>query len=296
MLTRLVPGFDARRWKVVRHLENSADAPDFAELVMTERSALEFYQSYQGSDIFGGCEGIFSFVGMPSSRALFFGAYLVRGNAQVVRLDPGDPAVPSSLRPLWRRWSSAEKDEFKYRMERDARFAPLEGRVVIDWGKGALAWHQKNSDKPVVEVREANQIGPCPSFPEIDVSLLKIAFLAKNESANASWVTKLGSVGGIYLLTDHRNDRLYVGQAGGEGKDGGFWARWKAYAAGSSGNKLVDEAVRAGTIRAEDPDVSMSILEVVPLGKANKSRLDDLENRWKVRLRSRFSKHGLNDN
>ena len=30
-------------------------------------------------------------------------------------------------------------------------------------------------------------------------------------------------MGGIYLLTDHRNDRLYVGQAGAEGKGGGFW-------------------------------------------------------------------------
>jgi hypothetical protein len=299
LIQRVVPGFDSSRWKVVRHLENSREAPDFGDLILTERSTVEFYQCFQGSDLFGNCDGIFSFVGLPSSRALFFGAYLRVGDGTSVRLQSDNPSVPASIKPLWQRWCRDQKpgaSSFQYSLERDDRFAPLEGRVIIDWGAGALAWHQWKSDKPVVEIRESGQVAPCPQYPDIDVSLQKIAFLSENEASNPSWVTRLGSVGGIYLLTDHRNDRLYVGQAGAEGIAGGFWARWKQYAAGNSGNKLVDAAVSDGSIRVADPEVTLSVLEVIPLGRASKARLDELENRWKKRLRSRHSKHGLNDN
>lgn len=296
-IARVAPGFNATGWKMVRHLENSKEAPDFAELVSTDRAALEFYQRFQNTDIFSRCEGFFSFVGLPEQRALFVGAYRLAGPTTHVALEPSDPSVPAAMRDLWGRWcSKTPAMSFHYALERDPRFEPLEGRAVIDWGQGAIQWHQWETGKPIVELREAGRIAPCPPFPDIDLSLQKIAFLAGHEASNPSWRTRLGSVGGIYLLTDHRNHRLYVGQAGAEGEGGGFWARWKQYAAGASGNVLVDAAFRDGTIRPGDPDVTMSVLEVVPLGKANKARLDALENRWKLRLRSRSAKHGLNDN
>jgi len=299
LIQRVSSGFDAKKWKVVRHLENTKEAPDFEDLVLTEPSALEFYQSYQGTDVFGNCDGFFSFLGLPGGRALFFGAYKVKRPAETPTLDPNASDVPASLRPLWQRWADHQKPgsvTYHYDLERDDRFADLQGRVVIDWGVGTRSWAQWSTDKAVLEIREPGRIAPCPQYPDIDVSLNKIAFLAENEAANPSWVTQLGSVGGIYLLTDHRNNRLYVGQAGAKGKGGGFWARWKQYAEGKSGNKLVDAAVGDGSIKVADPEVTMSVLEVVPLGKASKGRLDALETRWKVRLRSKHTKHGLNDN
>ncbi len=301
LVEKVAPGFSTKKWKTVRHRDNIREAPDFADLVLTEPSAVEFYQSFQDTDLFGKCEGFFSFVGLPARRALFFGAFRCSGPARRVSLKHDDPAVPSSIRPLWANWCRRQIREpgtlvYRYELERDDRFAALEGRVVIDWGPGTRTWAQLNTDKAMLEIRETGRIAPCPQYPDIDVSLNKIAFLAANEASNASWVTKLGSVGGIYLLTDHRNNRLYVGQAGSEGKGGGFWSRWKQYAAGASGNKLVDAAVKDGSIKKADPEVTMSVLEVVPLGKASKGRLDELETRWKVRLRSKHSTHGLNEN
>lgn len=299
LVARLAPGFALGRWKVVRHLETARDAPDFAELVATSPGALEFYQRHQGADVFGRCAGIFSFVGLPGGRALFFGAYTVEGPAERPELAPDDPAVPAILRPLWRRWADPTQPgtiTHRYSLRRDPCFAPLEGRVVVDWGRAALSWHQWKTDKAVLELREPGRIAPCPQYPDIDVSLAKIAFLAANEAANPSWVSKLGAVGGIYLLTDHRSGRLYVGQAGAEGQRGGFWSRWKQYAAGASGNVQVDAAVADGSIRPADPEVTLSVLEVVPLGKASKGRLDAREARWKRRLATRGTAHGLNDN
>jgi len=297
LIQRVAPGFDSARWKVIRHLDASPDAPDFVELFQTNREAMEFYQSFQSRDILKDCEGFFSFVGLPNDRAVFAGAYRVVGQTGQVTLSEDEQRVPVELRSLWKSWISLQKPgefTFRYNLERDERFELLTARPVIEWGGGARAWHQWTTSKAVVALREPACIAPCPDFRDIDISLRKIAFLAQHEEANPTWPAKLGGVGGIYLLSDRRNNRVYVGQAGSE--SGGFWSRWKQYAAGTSGNKFVDAAVTDGSIQVADLEVTMSILEVIPLGKASKETLDRLENRWKERLHSRVRPYGLNDN
>lgn len=289
LLQKAAPGFDPRRWKVVRHLDKRKGAPDLVELLHLERDALEFYQADQGSDVFGGCEGIFSFVGLPGRRALFIGAYVVRGVS--FALPPSLERVPLALRPLYEAFpeTTGTIQRYFYDLMRDVRFAGLEMRVVVDWGQGALAWHQWNVDKPVVELRDPNALEACPDYGEIDVSLSKLAFLFRHEDANPSWRDKLSAVGGIYLLTDHLNHRIYVGQAGG---DGGFWARWRHYSELRTGNVALDPDMAAGVVR---PDLTtLSILDVVPRGAAAKTVLDRMEARWKRRLCSRQAGYNRN--
>jgi len=168
LLTRLVPDFDGRRWKVIRHLDRSADAPDLVELFHTNRAAIEFYQTYQGRDIFRNCDGFFSFLGLPGGRARFMGAYRVEGPGQAVLLpEANDPLVPSAFRSMWRRWKVAENgvaQNFRYGIVRDPRFQPLEMRPVIAWGAGERAWHQWDLSKPVLELRQPGEIGACPCW------------------------------------------------------------------------------------------------------------------------------------
>ena len=38
-----------------------------------------------------------------------------------------------------------------YDLERLPRYEDLEGRAIIDWGRGALAWHQKLSNKALLK-------------------------------------------------------------------------------------------------------------------------------------------------
>jgi hypothetical protein len=199
--------------------------------------------------------------------------------------------VPSELHALYGPLLAAEPDKrhLRYKLERDARFDRLAMRVVIDWGAGDRSWHQWDLEKAVHEVRPPGAMEPCPALADIDVSLRKLQHLARNEAANSSWRDRLSALGGIYLLTNQRNGKLYVGQAGGEE---GFWGRWKEYAGLKSGNVAVDPALASGEL---DPDqTSFSVLDEVPLG-GDKAQLDALENRWKRRLCSR-GEGGYNKN
>lgn len=276
---------DASKWKLVRHIENAPEAPDFVDLFHYDREAVELYQAYQNAEKnpFGKCDGIFSFLGLPRSRALFIGGYRVTG-ARVGPL-PEVESFPVELRALVSRWRTEVQDNMRYDLRRDERFASLEKRLVIDWGKSALSWHQwAVHEKVVVEIRDPNAIGDCPDYPLIDVSLAKLAHLYRYADANASWRERLSAVGGIYLLTDHGNAKLYVGQADGAG---GFWSRWEAYARMKSGNVALDPAFADGSIR---PDLArMCILEALPRSVATSELLKKRESVWKERLLSRDS-------
>jgi len=282
LIRKVAPDFaENARWKVVRHQDSRAEVPDLQELFRFERADFEFYQSIQMTDIFKECEGIFSFLGLPGGKALFVGAYRVV-KTEPVRLETiGD--VPASLSEVWPRWVSEQRPEqpsYRYVLEDcGARFKALEMRAVIDWGKGALAWHQWGLDKPVVELREGGELHPCPDFEEIEISLSKLDFLYRHEGVNPSWRDRLSAVGGIYLLTDHRNNKLYVGQAnGGEG----FWGRWRAYVSQKSGNKLVDPAFESGALQPDQ--TTLSVLRVIRKGAASSAEMNRMESAWKRRL------------
>lgn len=271
-----------QRWKVVRHMDKRLGAPDLLRLYFNNREDLEYYQRDQSSDIFSGCEGIFSFLGLPGRKALFFGAYHVRGMRIGVPPDV-DTEVPVGLREFYRaQGPQVGQPLYIYDLVRDSRFAALELRVVIDWGKGALAWHQHNLHKAVVELRELGHHGPCPDYLDIDISLAEMAHIHRHETANVQWKERLSAVGGIYLLSDPKNCKLYVGQAG---SDGGFWKRWCDYAEGKTGNKYIDGPLASGIIDARQ--ATLSILSVLPRQGITSSKLNALEAKWKRRLFSR---------
>ena len=282
LVKRVCPDFiDADRWKVVRHKDNRGEMPDLLALLHLDRKALEFYQADQLKNVFN-CAGIFSFLGLPGHRALFIGSYFVRGSKQVPF--PELSTVPDSLKNHFKDVEAKQKKVLRYcyELQRDPRFKQLEMRAVIEWGKSERSWHQWSLDKPVVEVRDPNALEPCPEYSEIEIPLAKLAFLFKHEDANLSWKHRLSSVGGIYLLTDHTNNLLYVGQAGGSS---GFWGRWSKYADQKTGNIAVDPAFVTGKLRMDT--TTLSILQVVPLQKSLKPLLDKLESHWKRKLCSR---------
>jgi hypothetical protein len=283
LIAKVAPDFAANsKWKMVRHIDTRPGVPDLEELFRFNRPAVEFYQSIQSSDVFKSCEGIFSFLGLPGSKALFIGAYRVVSSSQIRLEAVAD--VPAAFAEVWKTWELEQKPEqqhMRYVLEPDERFRSLELRAVIDWGKGALAWHQWELNKPISELREGHELAPCPDYEEIEVSLAKLGFIYTHENANSSWKDRLSAVGGIYLLTDHRNKKLYVGQANGAD---GFWGRWRAYSDGKSGNVAVDEAFDSGDLRPDE--TTMSVLQVIRRGAASKDAMNRMESAWKRRLQS----------
>ncbi len=71
-----------------------------------------------------------------------------------------------------------------------------------------------------------------PGFQNINLSFSELETLISNERPD--WKAALGSVKGVYLITDTKKDKRYVGSAYGIG---GVWQRWSCYMeSGHGGN------------------------------------------------------------
>ena len=135
---------------------------------------------------------------------------------------------------------------------------------------------------------EPCSVADFPGYRAVDVSKSILDTIVR--LAPASWRTALSSVAGVYLISDTRTGKLYVGSATGEG---GIWGRWVAYAqTGHGGNVLLRQVLdREGADRVSD--FRYSILEIADI---HDSEADVLarESHWKRVLVSRD--HGWNAN
>ncbi len=161
--------------------------------------------------------------------------------------------------------------------------ADLRRRLVIGW-KSPRTWRMSAAaagKHPVVGIADAVPI-PFPSFDRLVLSHVQLQAVMR-EHRYASWRTALSSVFGIYLITDARNGRHYVGKADGEES---IRQRWHAYATNGRGgnvelNKLDPSIFRFSPLRVFDP--------ATPTREINAA-----ESHFKVALDS--IRHGLNRN
>lgn len=79
-----------------------------------------------------------------------------------------------------------------------------------------------------------------PGYEDIDLSFDELETLVRNERPD--WRTALESVKGVYLITDTKTGKHYVGSAYG---DQGVWSRWRSYvASGHGGNAELRKLVK----------------------------------------------------
>lgn len=135
------------------------------------------------------------------------------------------------------------------------RMEDLRGRLVIGW-KSPRTWRMNAATAasyPVVGIADAEPI-PFPGFDRLVLSHVQLQAVMR-EHRYASWRTALSSVFGIYLITDTRDGRHYVGKADGEES---IRQRWHAYATnGHGGNvelrNLDPSSFRFSLLRVFDP-------------------------------------------
>lgn len=269
-------GFDANRpAKLVRHQDARYDVHD-----LLRRGWLEAYQGYQSRPIFDGCERIVSFVGTEGTKARLVGVYRIVGkrDGREVPLPPGCP---------YTEW--IESRHF-YQLKRESGYEDLENRVVIEWGKGALAWHQRLSNKEVVEILPKGQLRPpFRDYLEFTLTYAELVDLYLNEDANRGWRARLAAVAGVYLILATTTGAQYVGSAHGAE---GIWGRWAAYVRdGHGGNDLLKELLASDPAYPEA--FCYSILQILPKTFA-RSEVLEWERRYKNKLGSRA--RGLNAN
>lgn len=166
----------------------------------------------------------------------------------------------------------------------------LANRLVTEWSKDPINWYKKGRDAatfPVIEVADPQNV----NFPGFDRLVLtrEDLRLALEDARYAAWRTALGSVQGVYLISDSSSGKQYVGKA-----DGGerILGRWSAYARdGHGGNTELRALIQS------DPDHArhfvFSLLRVFG-PDAPMAEVDAVEAHFKRALLSR--EFGLNRN
>jgi hypothetical protein len=88
-------------------------------------------------------------------------------------------------------------------------------------------------------LKEKQTVPPFTSFSNANINYNLLCSIVKNE--NYTWKNALMYAKGIYLITDIKTGRLYVGTACG---DVTFWDRWKEYAEnGHGGNRFLKKLI-----------------------------------------------------
>ncbi len=163
------------------------------------------------------------------------------------------------------------------------RMADLRGRLVIGW-KSPRTWRMSGTAAgayAVIEIADAKPI-PFPGFDRLILSYPQLQAVMR-EHRYASWRTALSSVVGIYLITDTRDGRHYVGKADGLEN---IRQRWSAYATNGHGGNVELRSLDPSTFR-------YSLLRVFDPATPTRD-IDIAESHFKAALDSR--RHGLNRN
>lgn len=265
------------RVKFVRHKHNQLD---LQRLYLNDQ--LDIYQASQSAPVFSDCDQLVSFIGTEGNQAQFVGVYQVKG-------------VEYHENYRWpENYLYAEQEKpssYIYSLQKDPRFAALEGRLLIDWGKATLAWHQwaHDKDKEVVAVLPAGYVSEFPGYLDFVITSHELRKIIANPAANNRWHQMLAAVAGVYLIVDASTGKQYVGSAYGQE---GILGRWKTYATtGHGDNVQLIELLQTDPKHASH--FRFSILRTLSRGMT-KGEVIAVENLYKTKLGSRA--FGLNSN
>ena len=143
---------------------------------------------------------------------------------------------------------------------------------------------------PQVRVMHARRVEEVPFRGYMDVALSKQQLDTIIRRAPTSWRVALSSVNGVYVITDTKTGKLYVGSASG---DDGLWGRWESYSnTGHGGNVELRELLRRRGAGHAD-HFRFGVLETADARTAVEDILAR-ESHWKHLLATR--EHGYNAN
>lgn len=219
--------------KLVRHKDARQD---LYNLYRSKREEFLAYQNSQSKDVFNGVDFIVSFIGEEGHLSRFIGVYRLTNRKKIA------------------------DDHFEYQMEEvDKQFDDLKERVIIRW-KNAISWHQwiKN-EMEVIEIHPGLHYKQFTDYFDFILNFEELKEIVQEQYGD--WKKMLSATKGVYLISDTKTGKLYVGSAYGED---GIWGRWSNYVStnGHGGNKTLKQLI------IEDPtygnNFQFSILMLLP--------------------------------
>jgi len=269
----------------VRHKDKKINIFD-----LIEKNYFEFYQSTQNRKSFDKVKFMIVFIGLESTKALFYNIYRINGTKE---LETNDfPEGFLDMCPWWTSEYIKEKQIKLYDIEPLSGFDDLKERIIIDWGQGTLAWIQNYNEKNIKEVIEILPTGYVKEFTDyLDFTLTynQLKKLSTYPEANRRWIDKLSSINGIYLILDKKTGNQYIGSAYGTN---GVWGRWQNYISnGHGGNKLLIELLEKDSNYLSN--FQWTILETLP-ANLTKEKVISYETKYKEKLGTKS--FGLNLN
>ena len=273
-------GLDPKEVKLARH-----PLSDKRIKFCYDNGFFELYLRTQGKKMFKDGQYILNFVGTQGTTGRFEGCYLVKGvrSMEEITLPESFPIKPE------------KPPVFYYDLEKTDIMSDYVERLLIDWGKGARSWCQNGTtEKEIIALmphRNAQLVSQLTDFENIRLSFDELESIVLAPDFYSEWVGALSTTYAIYLITDTKTGKQYVGSA--SGKDG-LYGRWSNYVdTKHGGNKKIQLLLKRYPERYHK--FQFSILQLLPksLG-VDKDRISKIESLWKNKLNS--IEFGLNDN
>jgi len=221
------------------------------------------------------------FISDKGTLAKFHALYKVKGSQAAVR-DVMPEGFPHED------WFAGENEYFD--LEPLDLLETYENRLIIDWGRATLAWHQKGTiEKPIVAILP-NEQKVFSGFEDLLLDYDELKEIIENRQVYESWYTALSSIYAIYLIVDRSTGKQYVGSAYGQN---GLWGRWEEYVRTRHGNnKRMKELLRDDRERYHQ--FQFSILQILQKNITSEEVIH-LESLYKRKLQTLYPL-GMNDN
>ena len=207
--------------KLVRHKDARCD---LYEQYRKNHSWFLDYQSSQGKPVFRGVDYIVSFIGEEGTSSRFIAVY------QVCSEEEKEVYNAETL----------IDGKYLYTLKEVEGFEDMKERVIVKWSN-AISWHQwiKN-EMEIIEIQPGLHYQQFTDYFEFILNFDELKEIVNNQYPD--WKKMLSATKGVYLISDTKSGKLYVGSAYGEN---GIWGRWSEYVKtnGHGGNKTLKELV-----------------------------------------------------
>lgn len=184
----------------------------------------------------------------------------------------------------------------RYKVELCDKDKEFIGRLLVKYkyGKKNIRPNfEKHYNRILVsEIFEQEYAGEVfPGSNNLDIEFIKLKHIFQINKSD--WKEILEHIDGIYLITDTKNGKKYVGSAyGGEG----IWSRWKNYInSGHGGNQNLKRLINKRGLKYAEKNFKFAILETYKFGTLD-ATIESRESYWKGVFMSRDEKYGYNKN